>query len=506
MTRAKDIHLAIIAGEANHFILHTGLASIVRDLGRAVRGDETVRNVCLVLPYFAAVDAHFRRHGGIFGPVERFEESFIWRGQLDDGALPIWLIDAGPAFNRMRNGEGGDRIVWTDELGRRGRFRNSDMATAMLAFNRVAARWLMSRSTNRPWKPTVVHCMNWEGALVPRLLAETDGEKPKTVLGIDLLTYQGIVIPKHLNNLSDIAPRPKYNPQSGLNFMAEGIRKADVLHLPNDDWAQRICDPSQSFGEGLQGLIRRHQKKIRTAPYAINPGTFSWDQALTAKEAPPKIRKSTPVEKLRWLQHRLRDDLGLDHLEGPIFLVGNRLSENDQKNYRAVSVAMRRILSNNPQAQLVLRLFPPPHPRDAKMSRMWRTLELLERDFPKRAVVNPTHPYKGRTIESWLFLLLGADVTLMPSRFEPAGLNHLQALHCGCPVIGTARGGIAQTIQHGKNGWLFADPRDDNELTRLCQKAVDLYGTGRWQRMVRAAINTPVSWQSKLPQYIGMYR
>jgi len=112
-----------------------------------------------------------------------------------------------------------------------------------------------------------------------------------------------------------------------------------------------------------------------------------------------------------------------------------------------------------------------------------------------------------------MLALLGSDIALTPSRFEPFGLNVLEQLRTGCLVVGTRRGVMADVVRDARrdlrraNGWPYPDPQDSKALEQCIRHAFRLRrdNPDAWRGMVRNALHVDGTWDSVLPQYLRLY-
>jgi starch synthase len=134
----------------------------------------------------------------------------------------------------------------------------------------------------------------------------------------------------------------------------------------------------------------------------------------------------------------------------------------------------------------------------------------LKNRFPKRLAVldftaMPRPHLSAENLES--LALAGADALIMPSRFEPCGLSQIYSLKHGTPVIANRTGGLADTVEHGKTGFLFEGVTPEN----IEQSIRDAYAIFRgdpqkWQSMIQAALKKNFSWKSAVQKYIDLYQ
>ena len=502
----SKINVALVAGECNRYVKHTGLGDVVRNLGRALNdpNETDIGEVCIVVPRFGAVRDKEKGRSQLRPLTIMPTGCTGWKSTFDEG-LPVYLFHTGSALDDLKL-DGRDRIDWESDCptSSRGRFVKRAMAEAMIRFNLLAARWLLDRGPG--WVPDVVHCFNWEAALVPTFIRSLSRKRrPPTVLTVDLLTRQGIadadMIPEDCRNLL---------PTDQLNFMKRGIGSASLLHLPSEQWVDDVCRSPHGCGLEAKLATARNDGRIAVAPFATRPATYDIPRRLKKSGAPRLFVESSSIrEQLEWGAREIKDLLGLRPNGGPAFLIGNRLTDDDQKNYAAILAVFPGFLESHPNAQLVLRvLSPPPDDEQGTLRRrLWEELRQLEQQFPARVVVNPPDGYEGYPDINWHLLLIGSDVVMMPSRYEPAGLNHRQGLvGRGCPVIATRKGDMASLVTPSI-GWLFDNPEDHGAFRWCLEDATKAFHDPvRWPAMVEAALNTRVGWDEVLPEYKRLYR
>ena len=487
------MNVGIVAGECNHVAVNTGVANVVRDLARALSHHPDIQRVHVILPCLGRAEEAVK--GSDYVDELEFQQERI-KGRLkndkadDSDGCDLWLV-RNPALADV-DAKDGLRIRWSDELsyanGKAGEFRNQNMAKAMFQFSKTASEICLEQRVD------VVHCLNWEAGLVPRSL---QGALP-TVLTIDLLTTQGIISPQVIDGH-----------EAGVNMLRDGIKRATLLHYPSQEWRRRAM--SGEFACGLDGEQKVRAADSRSVPFAVNANAFSTEAAAAQLR---ELLNETEGEHLdtasclkAYVQRWVRSRLGLKHSTGPLFVVANRLSDDDQKNYGTLLKAMESVLRRRPAAQFVIR--PLSKPKTVPTRTMFRNCEnLVTRIGRDRVVVHPEYRYQDLDGLPWGVLLLAADVNLMPSRFEPAGLNHLQAMAMGCPTVGTSRGGMCEHIRNASNGWRYDTPSSVDQLTRCCLAAIDAFDYGAWPAIVERARKTAIrwSWECAVDDYVQLYR
>ena len=514
--------IAFVAGEFNPIIKHTGLGSVVRDLASELAGQG--HKVSVLLPYFGAVDENASRHYGIYADDSRWVDDIVrfggkrGRAQLANvpktltGVRDIWLLNSGDILETIRNVGTGGRIVWSNHFDTDGRFLSDELALAMMEFNRLAAALLSGQYSD--WLPDIIHCIGWEAALVPSFLMAAKRPVPPCVLTVDLLTVQGKIETAQEMSLREAYEACQVPFSAGINnFLRQGIRNASLLHLPSDQWLQEIITGAHICKVSKE--LKRRMDDVCVAPFAINADSLHHCNKLRNETTVPGALMAldrVTMDFKRWGKSEVQRRLGLPLDSGPILLTGNRISEDDQKNYDLLVRTMDALLGRWPGLQLILRLFPRPADSSSSAARRWRNLEALVRRFhsPNRAVIDSLDDPNPI---NWALLLLGSDVVLLPSRFEPAGLNHREAMFYGCAVGGTRKWYMANTIKDLRdqsafrpNGWLFDCPDDDQSFVGCIDDAVRRYAKAyAWEALVSNCLATPVTWKDCIDQYLQMY-
>jgi starch synthase len=346
------------------------------------------------------------------------------------------------------------------------------------------------------WRPDVVHVHDWQAALVPALCRQQEregwGAPPPTCLTIHNLAYQGIfpAIDFALTNL----PPEFFNPEGAeffglLNCLKAGIAFADVITTVSPRYAREIT--TEEFGCGLDGLLRKRRNRL----FGILNGVdySEWNTTQNSH-----LFKSFSVARMsgkKTNKLELQKNLGLTVNESiPLFGTISRLAE--QKGVDIQLGALEEMLNSDMQFA-VLGSGSPEYERGYRQ---------LAARFPKKVAVNFGYDESlAHRIEA------GCDFFLMPSRFEPCGLNQLYSLRYGTIPIVRATGGLDDSVVDFNenpvtaNGIKFYEytPR---ALAKAIRKALALYSQPElFRRFRRSAMKADFSWDKTVAQFVKCY-
>jgi starch synthase len=343
----------------------------------------------------------------------------------------------------------------------------------------------------------VVHANDWQTGLAPLMmlhqkLQEGWGNLPRTCLTIHNLAYQGI-FPAAQYALTNL-PQDYFNIYGAefyrnLNCLKAGIAYADVITTVSPRYAREITLPE--FGCGLDDLLRKRHKVLHGILNGVD-----YEEWRTTKN--PFLKHSYSVRSLAGKTENkldLQTELGLPAAaEVPLFGSITRLA--DQKGLDIELGALEEMLSTNMQFVLLgsgAPVYEKAYPE-------------LARRYPNKVAVRIGFDQGlSHRIEA------GCDFYVMPSRFEPCGLNQMYSLRYGTIPIARITGGLDDTVvditedAENANGIKFRE-YSARALAKSMRKALVLYGDAKWLRYYRKnAMAADFSWASMVEQYIRVY-
>ena len=341
------------------------------------------------------------------------------------------------------------------------------------------------------FEPDVIHVHDWPTSLVPLLLdtveSGTELARAATVLTIHNLGYQGWFdrsawgaagLPWDGRALASLE-------RSGqLNLLQAGIRHATLVSTVSPNYAHEIR--TREGGEGLDALLRAREGDVVGVlngidEHAWNPAT---DRHLPAHFHADDLRGKAACKR------ELQREFGLpERPDTPLVGIVSRLAT--QKGIDVVVAALDRLLALDLQIVVL-------GSGDKRLEGA-----LLERSHASdrmRAWIGHNEALAHR-IEA------GADLFLMPSRYEPCGLNQMYSQRYGTLPIVRAVGGLDDTVENGSNGFKF-DHLSEDALVGTVTWAVETYRyePERFRAMQRRAMTKPLGWAHAARQYEALYR
>jgi len=357
--------------------------------------------------------------------------------------------------------------------------------------SRVAAR-LAAEATPLPWRPDVLHCHDWQTALAPYYLKFHETGGAASVVTIHNLAFQGTFPPQLLDELALTGADwhmegVEYYGQ--ISFLKAGLRHADALTTVSPTYAREIQTDAE--GMGLQGLLRLRADRLTGILNGID--TTVWNPATDPHLAARYDRDHLDAKPQN--KAALQREMGLDERDDcPLFGVVSRLTE--QKGLDLVA-ALGDAIVDLPAQLVVL------GSGDKTLEAAFRSL--AERHPGQVAVQIGYHETLAHHIEA------GADVFLMPSRFEPCGLNQMYSLAYGTPPLVRATGGLADTVvdaadaQRG-NGFV-CDAATAPALRSGLRRAAALWrDRPRWRALQVRGMLGDYAWPASARHYCELYR
>jgi starch synthase len=468
----QSLKILYLAAEATPFVKVGGLGDVAGELPLALRG--LGLDVLLALPLHSTTDAsgvRIERSARCQIPTtEGLLEAAAHLGRL--GGLPILLVDGEP----VRSTAG----VYADAQANGRKF----------GFFSVAA---LEACRALGWQPDVVHANDWHtGPAVCWISARrpADGfwKSVATVLTIHNLGFMGAGSESALT-LHDLQPAvdpllPEWAQRLPLPV---ALLTADWLTAVSPTYAEEIRGPELGFG--LEGLLRARSERLRGILNGIDPER--WDPQ-TDLALPAMFSREDPEGRVRNRQ-ALCAELGLS-AEASIPLLSMVTRLDPQKGVDLALEALE-IISNAPWQFILLGTGEP-------------ALEESARRFAE------LHRGRVRLVQRFDAALSrrvygGADMLLVPSRYEPCGLAQMIAMRYGCIPIVRATGGLKDTVlddDAGKGtGFIFQEPTPAG-LARAIQRAISAYSDrNRWRELQRRAMGVDFSWRRSAEKYAALY-
>ncbi|TMB28770.1 MAG: glycogen synthase GlgA [Deltaproteobacteria bacterium] len=439
--------ILFVASEAAPFVKTGGLGDVIGALPRALaaRGHD----VLVVIPRYAAIDGSNLRDTG-----RRVEVQFphlLAQGQVFVTAPAErlrYLLLANPWYDRKElYGEGGRD------------YRDNHKRYAFLCAGALEA------AKQQNFLPDAVHAHDWQGALTPLILKRGWAGRPaplkaRCIFTIHNLAYQGVFPREAMTELSlpgDLFHQDALEFYGNLNLMKAGLVFADKLTTVSPTYAKEIVE-SPETGAGLEGLLQHRRQDLVGIMNGVDYSRWSPEND---PQLPQKYSRSDPSGKAAD-KAALQRELGLAVDPNALLTAAiGRLAH--QKGYDLIARALPQMTARNVQFVML-------GTGDAA----------LEEDFRAAAAKHPQRISAQIKFDDGLAHRIegGADVFLMPSRFEPCGLNQLYSLRYGTLPLVHAVGGLADSIWNDKPAWRATMDRAmarDHSWDRAAERYEALY-------------------------------
>lgn len=485
---ASLMRILYTASESSSFAKTGGLADVADALPKALA--RLGHDVRVVIPKYGIIDES--RIPLVKSPVSiearfgpRRHRMQVWSARfpgLDDLNLSAWLIGNEDLFGRrhlyQENG-----VDYPDNLER---FASFCQAVAALpeVFN---------------WIPDVVHANDWQTGLVPIYLRRPSDSRgvpptPSTVFTIHNAGYQGLFPGSEFSNLGlasgfFAASWMEYFGQ--INLLKAGCVAADLLTTVSPTYAREI--QTAEYGHGLDGLFRHRADDLVGVLNGIDHSTWNPAKDLHIARAYSAQR---PAGK-KVCKRELQKEVGLSDADCPVFGHVSRLAY--QKG-----------------VDLILDILPELVRLPIQLIVLGSGDRIYQEAFERAAARNPDRIAVRFGFDEGLAhrIEAGSDIFLMPSRYEPCGLNQLYSMRYGTLPIVRRTGGLADSVvgfvpstiqEKTATGFVF-EHTHSGDLLNAILLALEVYqDRKRWTDMVRAAMTADFSWEESARTYSDVY-
>ena len=455
------------ASEAVPFIKSGGLADVVGSLSRAIRNRGHACRV--VLPLYDDIPSDLRKSMKF---VTSFRTTLAWRDQYCGvfqstvNGVIYYLIDNEYYFKRS------------------GIYGFYDDAERFAFFSRA----VLDLINHLDFEPDVIHCHDWQTAMVPVYLdvfyrGAEKLSKVKTVFTIHNIQYQGSF---ESQVSGDVLGLPECSRSiveycGDVNFMKGAIEQCDALTTVSPTYAEELFDPW--FAHGLDPLIREKSYKLRGILNGIDLKVYD----------PQKAPYPLPEGKLK-CKAELREQLGL-HADPCAMLIGMVTRLVSHKGLDLLQEALPRLMELPLQLAVL-------GTGDFRYEQFLREASL---QYPGRVAAQLG--FDGALAEK---IYIGADLFLMPSRSEPCGLAQMIAMRYGTFPLVRVTGGLRDTVRdfggEDGNGYNFLSYDSDDMLFAVKRALEDYRNPELWQEHIVAAMDCDFSWSRSAGEYLALYK
>ncbi len=470
------------ASEAHPLIKTGGLGDVAGALPLALARRQA--DVCLVLPAYREVLAKAGRLELVSSQIDDALPGVrILEGRFENSAVKLWLVDAPHLFDRAGQ-------PYSDANGKDW----PDNALRYAVFSR-AINVIANDRAKLNWRPDIVHCHDWQTGVVPALLSMEEN-RPASVFTIHNMAYQGTFTWQQFIELGlpkafwSIDSMEYYNQ---ISFLKGGIVHSDIINTVSPRYAEEIC--TTEFGCGMEGILRQRQDRL----YGILNGV---DYDVWDPRHDSLIWRQYDYRTFRFKRQNkvaLQKQMGLE-TDPTIPMLGIVCRMVEQKG-----------------VDLILDLLPKLSRQRVQFVGLGSGVKAFEEEFTRIAARNSTkfavqigyNEHLAHQIEA------AADIFLMPSRFEPCGLNQIYSLRYGTVPIVHNTGGLADTITDATKanlrmgratGFVFNEAKSA-DFERALTRALNLFQQPRmWKKLVKAGMAQDYSWDISAKAYLELYR
>jgi starch synthase len=481
----SDLRVLFVTPEIYPLNKTGGLGDVSAALPDALRALNV--DVRLLIPGYPQVLSGLRNKEKVaeFPDQLAFPASVLLSAKLQSDSrkeLPLYIIDCPALYSR----DGGP---YADETGHAW----PDNALRFALLSKIGAI-LSSDASPLSWLPHVVHCNDWQTGLVPAYLNFHQGQKAASLMAIHNLAFQGVFPPDTVAQLGlppasfDVNGIEYYG---SVSFLKAGLFYSDHIVTVSPTYALEIQTSPLGFGmEGLLSVRHAHISGI------VNGISDDWDPATdphlvqnyTVNNLGPKIANKIALQQ----------QLGLE-VDPEVPLLGGISRLTHQKGYDLLLGVATQVIETPVQLALL-------------GSGEW----VLEQELNRLAKANSGKIAVRIGFDEKLAHLMegGMDLFLMPSRFEPCGLNQMYSQRYGTPPVVHATGGLLDTVvdcstatlaDGTASGFLFHD-MTANSFADTIQRAITAYHDKPvWHRLMQNGMTKDFSWRSSASAYRKIY-
>ena len=478
------MHVLFVTSEAFPLIKTGGLADVSGALPKAIKNlPELNGDIRILMPAYSGVLSKLKAVKQVATIQALGQQCKLFMGQMPDSNVDVIAIQndalyarpGGPYTNK-------DGINWPDNALRFG------------VLSRVASM-LAREDSPLHWLPDIVHCNDWQTGLTPAYMKLVDQVPVKSVFSIHNMAYQGNFDSSLLTQLE--LPAQHFNINGfefykQISFMKAGLFYADHLSTVSPTYAKEI--QTETYGFGLQGLLATRQQDLTGILNGID--TQDWNPAIDTHLI--KSYSSKNIAGKKAVKKDLQKAFGLKiDANAPLLGIVSRFA--NQKGLDLVPPIIPALISEGCQFVIL-------GSGEKPLEEMFTA---LQKTYPDAVGVNIGYnePLSHN-------IMAGADMFIMPSRFEPCGLNQLYGLAYGTPPIVSPTGGLADSVintspdsikNNTATGFVIKNVTQVSLLVAI-RYAIRLWKDKKdWRKIQKNGMGTDVSWSSSAISYLELY-
>lgn len=474
------MNILFASSEVVPFIKTGGLADVAGSLPKALA--EAGHEVRVILPLYEGIGQEWRSQMMF---LKYFNVTLAWRQvycgvfQLEREGVTYWFVDNEYYFKRWQL------------------YGHFDDCERFSYFSRA----VIEVPGQLDWAPDIIHCNDWQTALVPVYLLEEKYRIPqlsraRSVFTIHNIEYQGRYGDQVLEDVIGL-DRSYFNEgmlayHSDVNLMKGAIMASNFVTTVSPTYAQELCMPF--YAHGLDGVINQQRGKIQGILNGIDMGLYD---PATHTGLAANFTAKAPTKGKQACKQALQQAVGLrEDGDVPIIACVSRLVGH--KGFALVTDVLHQIMEMDVQMVVL-------GTGDWQYEECFRN---AQRQYPGRFSAQIT--YSGSLADE---IYAGADLFLMPSVSEPCGLSQMIAMRFGTVPVVRETGGLKDTVlPYNKftgegRGFTFSDI-NAHDMLWVIREAVELYykEPETWRKLQKAGMTADFSWNQSAKEYQSIYR
>ncbi len=482
--------ILFVSAEVYPFAKVGGLADVAGALPKALA--ELGADVRVITPFYGDIQEKAKNFGiksaeikgvpvVIGDDIENFE---LFSAKLPDSQVPIYFVKSERYFDR--------KGIYFDPKTKK---NFPDQAERLVFF----AKAVLESADSLKFKPDILHLNDHHTSILPVYLKILHRHHPiwrktASVLTIHNLAYQG-VFPASVMELLGLGeeffyPEGPFEFYGNVNFLKIGILFADVVNTVSPTYAQEIQTPE--YGNKLDGVLRSVSQKVFGI---INGVDYSvWDPAVD-KDIEYNYSADDLSGKRMMKSSVLRQFKLPEELDVPLLGMIGRMAE--QKGFDLVAEILPELIKHDLKLVVL-------GSGDPKYEKMFKS---AAEKYPKKlSVFTGFNGPLAHKIEA------GADMFVMPSRFEPCGLNQMYSLRYGTVPLVRRTGGLADTVidvdekPNVGTGFVFSEYSPQALLNAINRALMHFSETKRWRKIILRGMKQDFSWEASARKYLELYK
>jgi len=477
--KVSELKILFVSSEVFPLIKTGGLADVSSGLPLAL--NKLGHDVRLIMPAYKSAVDKVKELGLSLRKIDTAIAPLL-ETNLPNSSVPIWLIDIPELYYRLGGPYGADTGGdWPDNDDR---FNKLCDVAIDIALNNAALNWT----------PDIVHCNDWQTGLIPAKLSLLEN-RPATIFTIHNLAYFGLFPQQTFEKLNlpeDWWEWDKLEFHDQLSFIKGGLVFADYINAVSPSYANEIL--TKEFAYGLEGLLNHRGSHLTGILNGIDYDEWN-------PECDPFLKKKytiTNIDAKSENKRQLQKEFSLP-INNDAMLIGMIGRMVEQKGFDLVIQALPDMMKQNIQLVIL----------GSGESQLENALLESAAHYPTQFSVrigyneSMSHMIEG-----------GADCFLMPSRFEPCGLNQFYSLRYGTLPIVHNTGGLADSVVDCNVGSMADNTATGfkfyhfgyKDLLQAFYNALKTYqNPPQWQQLVANAMKQDFSWSISAHNYVNLY-